>query len=320
MKNVFQILFLLICQNFYSQYYKVVSQTTKEPISYATISFANGQGIFADDEGVFYFNNKRYADIDSLYISALGFKELGLSTTDLPAKIMLTEEVSELKEVVVTAENLGKFKTKKKNPFIHDDYFKSWLPTVESEIAVFFPKIPLKPTKIAAVFLPILLEDSRSNNGKKQPFSTLFKMQFYQNKKGAPGARVPLEDIIFRITEKSKTNFEVDVSDSKIFIPEDGIFIAIQVLGYTDKNGKLQQTKKYSEIETSRGIVKVPTTFRPLLPFTNKIEKNITFARRIFFRNRTWQRFDKNYTEGNNLIRIKHSNYGMGIKMHVYEK
>lgn len=319
-KKIVFILLASINSLSYCQTYTVLDATTKVPVSYATISFGNGNGLFADGDGVFNFTQRRYSDIDSLYISALGHQELAISTKNLTSPILLIPEIAELKEVVITAENLGKYKILKKKPIIHDDYFKSWLPTVESEIAVFFPKSPLKSTKIASVYLPIILEDTRGSSGKKQGFSTLFKMQFYKSNKGVPGKRLPVENVIFRITEKDKPGYELDISEHKVFIPKEGIFVSIQVLGYTDKAGKLQQTKKYHEVETNRGIVKVPTTFRPLLPFTDKIQNNITFARRIFFRSRTWQRFDKNYSEGNNLIRINHMNYGMGLKMHVYEK
>jgi len=57
----------------------VTSQTTihdaetEKPVSYATISFGNGQGLFADNEGYFVFKEKLYKDIDSLFISALGY-------------------------------------------------------------------------------------------------------------------------------------------------------------------------------------------------------------------------------------------------------
>ncbi|WP_378174325.1 hypothetical protein [Aquimarina sp. SS2-1] len=319
MKKVSPILILLLFQAMYGQSYKILDSLEKFPISYATISFGNGNGLFADGDGVFQFSKKRYSDIDSIYISALGYKNKGLSTLNLPKTITLTQDIAELQEVVVKAENLGKYKTKKKNSKIHDDYFRCWLPTVESEIAVFFPKDPLKSTKIASVYLPIMMESSGST-GKKQSFSTLFKMQFYQNDDGFPGKRLPGDDIIFRITNKDKTNFELDISEYKIFIPKNGVFVSIQVLGYMDKEGKLQHTKKYHEVETRKGIVKVSTTFRPLLPFTDKIEDNRTFTRRIFFKNRTWQRFDEEYSENNILIQKGFMNYGMGIKMHVYEK
>lgn len=320
MKKVSLILLLLLFQGIHAQVHTVLNKTQKSPISYATISFGNGNGLFADADGVFKFTRKRYTDIDSLYISALGYKEKVVSTTNLPKTILLTPDIAELQEVVINAENLGKYKTKKKSSKIHDDYFRCWLPTVESEIAVFFPRDPLKSTKIASVYLPVMMESSRESSGRKQAFSTLFKMQFYHNNDGFPGKRLVGDDIIFRITNKDKSNFEIDISEYKVFIPKNGVFVAIQVLGYTDKEGKLQHTKKYHEVETKKGIVKVSTTFRPLLPFTNKIENTITFTRRIFFKNRTWQRFDKEYSENNILIQRGFMNYGMGLKMHIYEK
>lgn len=320
MKKVLLLLVLLVYQCIYSQTYTIKDSGEKFPISYATISFGNGNGLFADEDGVFEFSKKRYKDIDSLYISALGYKEKGISTNSLPKTIELIPDVSQLQEVVVKAENLGRYKTKKKGSKVHDDYFKCWLPTVESEIAVFFPRDPLKSTKIASVYLPVMMESSRGSSSKKQAFSTLFKMQFYRNENGFPGKRLVGDDIIFRITNDDKTNFELDILEHKVFVPKNGVFVSIQVLGYTDKNGKLQHTKKYHEVETRKGIVKVSTTFRPLLPFTNKIEDNITFTRRIFFKNRTWQRFDEKYSENNMLIQKGFMNYGMGLKMHVYEK
>lgn len=321
MKKVCFILVLLMFEGIYAQVYKIQDAEQKFPISYATISFGNGNGLFADADGIFKFSEKRYNGIDSLFISALGYKEKGLSTKNLPKNILLIPDIAELQEVVVKADNLGKYKTKKKNSKVHDDYFRCWLPTVESEIAVFFPRDPLKSTKIASVFLPVMMETSSgSSSGRKQSFSTLFKMQFYENNNGTPGKRLSGDDIIFRITNKDKTNFELDISEYKVFIPKNGVFVSVQVLGYTDKEGKLQDTKKYHEVETRKGIVKISTTFRPLLPFTNKIEDNITFTRRIFFKNRTWQCFDKKYSENNTLIQKGFMNYGMGIKMHVYEK
>jgi len=177
MKKVLPILILLISQCIYCQTYKIQDSVQKFPISYATISFGNGNGLFADGDGNFRFNRKWYTNIDSLYISALGYKEKIVSTKNLPTIIALTPEIAELQEVVITAENLGRYKTKKKSAKIHDDYFRCWLPTVESEIAVFFPRIPLKSTKIASVFLPVMMESSRKSSGKKQSFSTLFKFR-----------------------------------------------------------------------------------------------------------------------------------------------
>ncbi|WP_024769426.1 hypothetical protein [Aquimarina macrocephali] len=320
MKKLSHLLLLFLAQIVYSQTYTVLDSVQNTPISYATISFRNGSGTFADADGNFQFSKKWYSDIDSLYVSSIGYKELALSTAALPKKILLVQDIAELKEVYITAEKKRKYKTKKLASEVHNDYFKSWLPTVESEIAVFFPKSSEKSTKIASVYLPIKTESSNRNSNKKQSFSTLFKMQFYSNNNGYPGKRLSYEDIIFKVTNKDKSNFELNVSEHKVFIPKEGVFVSIQVLGYTDKNGKLQQTKKYSEIETRKGIVKVSTTFRPLLPFTDKISSYKTFTRRVFFKNRTWQRFDRGYSKNNNLIKNNNTNYGMGLKLHLYEE
>ncbi len=320
MKKLFPLLLLLVTQISYSQVFKVLDSVKKYPISYATISFGNGNGTFADAEGNFRFSKKWYPDIDSLYISALGHKELVIATKNLPENILLVQNVAELKEVIITAEKKRKYKTKKIASNVHNDYFNCWLPTVESEIAVFFPKNTSKPTKIASVYLPVKVESSNRNASKGQPFSTLFKMQFYENTRGFPGARLPYEDIIFKITDKDKSNFELNVSEYKVYIPKEGVFVSIQVLGYADKTGKLQQTKKYHEVETRKGIVKVSTTFRPLLPFTSKINGYKTFTRRIFYKNRKWLRFDREYSNNNNLIKNNSTNYGMGLKLHLFEE
>ncbi len=320
MKKPVFLLLLFLVQIVCSQTYTVLDSVRNEPISYATISFGNGNGTFADADGNFRFSKKWYPDIDSLYVSALGHKELVLSTQTLPEKILLVEDIAELVEVYITAEKKRKYKTKRITPEIHNDYFRCWLPTVESEIAVFFSKNSEKSTKVAAVYLPVKVESSNRNSSKGQSFSTLFKMQFYGNDRGFPGKRLPYEDIIFTVNNTDKSNFELDVSEYRVYIPKEGIFVSIQVLGYADKEGKLQQAKKYHEVETRKGIVKVSTTFRPLLPFTNKISGNKTFTRRVFFKNRSWQRFDAEYSENNNLIKNNDTNYGMGLKLHLYEE
>lgn len=320
MKKLSALLLLFFAQIIYSQTYTVVDSTQKTPVSYATISFGNGNGTFADADGRFNFSKKWYPDIDVLYISSVGYNEVAISTETMPKTIFLTGSIDELNEVHITAEKKRKYKIKKLPSEIHNDYFKCWLPTVESEIAVFFPKDPEKSSKIASVYLPIKTDDSNKNSSRPPSFSTLFKMQFYTNNNGYPQKRLPYDDIIFLVSDQDKPNFELDISEHKVFIPKEGIFVSIQVLGYADINGKLQQTKKYSQIETRKGTVKVSTTFRPLLPFTDKISNYRTFTRRIFYKNREWQRFDKEYSTTNNLIKNNNTNYGMGLRLHLFEE
>lgn len=322
-----KLLLLLTCFIFslsYSQT-KIIDKETSFPISYATISFGNGNGIFADDDGKFTFTKKLYHDIDTLYISSLGYKDLKIATENLQETITLESLSEELQEVIVQVKPTGKFKIETLKPTLHDDYFKCWLPTIESELAVFFPNENQKPKQITTLYLPIKTEasnwnDRKKSNVKKRPFSTLFKVQFYEKNNGLPGDVLSYEKVIFRVTEQSENVFELDITENDIFIPKNGIFVSIQILGYTDKQGKLLPNKKYQEVKTRKGIVKVSTTFRPLLPFTNEISAKRTFIKRIFLDNNEWIRYEKQNISRSKLLAEGLNNYGMGIKMKVYQR
>jgi len=304
---------------------KIIDEETQYPVSYATVSFGNGQGIFADDDGMFIFTEKRYPDIDSLFISALGYKDLAMATKNLPKTIIMQVEDEKLDEVIVKARVSRKFKKETIKPYLDDDYYKCWLPTIESEIAVFFPNNNEKLKKITSVLFPITLESKdwkkrKRSNADKRKFSTLFKVKFYKNNNGTPGDVMTYTNIVFRVTEKNGDEFELDVSEHDLFIPDNGFFVSIQVLGYTDPNGKLLPNKKYKEIKGKNGKVKIPTNFRPLLPFTDEIDSHNTFIKRVFISGNNWVQFKKGNGIESSLLRTNLNNYGVGINFNVYKE
>ncbi|HNQ28477.1 MAG TPA: carboxypeptidase-like regulatory domain-containing protein, partial [Aquaticitalea sp.] len=79
----------------------IKDETTKQPVSFATISFGNGNGVFADDEGSFIFTEKLYPDIDTLYISALGYKDLVVPSVNLGPTLYMKTQIDHLNEVVI---------------------------------------------------------------------------------------------------------------------------------------------------------------------------------------------------------------------------
>ncbi len=322
---MYKILLIIVCLGqLASAQITINDSITKYPISYATISFGNGQGIFADDEGQFIFTKKLYPDIDSLFISALGFKNRNLSTKNLPSFLLMQPQADVLDEVIVGVKLDRKFKEETLKPYLDDDYYNCWLPTIESEIAVFFPKTTSKDQKLSSVQFPIALESkdwkkrNRSNSDKK-PFSTLFKVRFYANNKGIPGKVLSYETIVFKATEKNGDAVDFNVDDYNIYIPKSGFFVSIQVLGYTDKAGKLLPNKKYKEIKSKNGVVKIPTNFRPLLPFTNEIKTNNTFIRRVFISGNNWVKFEKGNGFKSSLIDRNLNNYGIGLTYKTYK-
>ncbi|MFC4721091.1 hypothetical protein ACFO5O_02075 [Geojedonia litorea] len=293
-------------------------------MSYATVSFGNGYGIFADDDGVFYFSKKLYPDVDSLHISALGYKDLSISTQNLASTIYLETQADELDEILINVKVDRKFSEETLKPYLDDDYYHCWLPTIESEIAVFFPNTKEQLTKITNIHFPITLESKdwekrKRKNADKKPFSTLFKVKFYKNNNGIPGEVMTYDNIVFRATERNGDNFNLDVSNNNLFVPSNGFFVSIQVLGYTDKVGKLLPNKKYKEIKSNNGVVKIPTNFRPLLPFTDKISTNRTFIKRVFLNDNKWIQFMRGNIIDSSLLRAGLNNYGVGVTYRVYK-
>lgn len=298
---------------------------TSHPVSYATVSFNNGNGLFANDEGEFVFTKKLYPDIDTLYISALGYKDLKVATENLSKILLMATDVNTLDEVLLTAKIDRKFKVEAIKPYLDDDYYNCWLPTIESEIAVYFnnPDDALK--KITKVHFPITLESKdwekrKRANAEKKPFSTLFKVKFYNNENGHPGKELSFQTIVFRATEKDGDKFTLDVSGKGIFMPQSGVFVSLQVLGYTDDKGKLLANKKYKEIKSNDGsIIKIPTNFRPLLPFTDKIAEHKTYVKRVFVNDNKWTQFEKGSNFQSTLLQSGHYNYGIGLTFNVYK-
>ncbi|WP_044399079.1 hypothetical protein [Lacinutrix sp. Hel_I_90] len=324
LKKEIPVLLMLVVTLFSGAQNTTLISENQEPISYATISFGNGNGLFADDAGQFYFTKKLYSDIDSLYISALGYKKLTLSTINLPSTIVLESKVSKLQEIIISGLPKGKFKIEEIEPITHDDYFKCWLPTIESEIAVFFPNESAHIKRLKTLEIPIKVEsknwgDRKQKTSEKRPFSTLFKVNFYENANGFPGEVITYDKIVFIATEKNEDIYELDVLDHNLIMPKEGLFISLQVLGYTDNKGKLLPNKKYQEVKTKRGIVKVSTTFRPLLPFTDDIVEKRTFVKRVFLNGGAWVRYEKENIDNSNLLKAGLNNYGLGFKMEVYK-
>ncbi len=317
------LLFLSICCCFYlgaAQKITIVNKANEEPVSFATISFGNGKGTFADGDGVFTLSRKRYPDVDSLYVTALGFEDLKIATVDVTPTLYMTASTSRMDAIVVFAQLKGKYKEKEVDAIVHDNYFDCWLPTVESEIAVRFDRVDQKITALKSVLIPVMVEESQaSKKGKLRAFSTLFRIQFYNvDPNGSPARQSTYPSQTFVITQETDDVYELNVEELNIQIPKNGLFAAIQVLGFTYPDGRLIDAKKYREIKTRRGLEKISTTYRPLLPFTDKIEGKQTWVRRIFFNNRTWQPFDLSYNPNSKLVRSGHDNYGMGAILKVY--
>ncbi|WP_231931282.1 hypothetical protein [Bizionia sp. APA-3] len=127
-----------------------------------------------------------------------------------------------------------------------------------------------------------------------------------------------MKTLFFVATEKGGDVYNLDVSGYNMTIPKDGFFVSLQVLGYTDKSGKLLPNKKYKELKGPEGTVKIPTNFRPLLPFTDEISLHNTYIKRVFIGGNNWIQFKQGNIESG-LLKKGLNNYGIGFTYKVYK-
>ena len=176
-KYIFQVVIIFFTIGISAQTITIRDSLNSEPIPFSTISFGNGLGNFADEEGQFNFSMEKYNDVDTLFISAMGYTEKAVLTNGLPESLLLKPKVSQLTEVVVSVTKEGKFKFRKQKPLSHSDLFASWLPTVESEVAILIKRHEDKPSQISKLLLPINADSKYKSKGIGK-FATIFRINF----------------------------------------------------------------------------------------------------------------------------------------------
>ena len=121
--------------------------------------------------------------------------------------------------------------------------------------------------------------------------------------------------MVYLVTQEAGDLFEIDLDDYSIVVPDEGLFVSVQVLGYADKQGKLLPNKKYKEIRGREGVVKIPTNFRPLLPFTKSIPEYRTYIKRVFINGNKWKQFKPDSGIESTLLDKGYTNYGVGVTL-----
>ncbi|GAA0714796.1 hypothetical protein GCM10009430_08430 [Aquimarina litoralis] len=87
---------------------KVVDKKTNEPIPYATIELAKNRGVITNEEGKFSITlDEKLAQIDSIYISSMGYQKVGIALNAISDSIIYIEpKAIELSGVFISNKNL----------------------------------------------------------------------------------------------------------------------------------------------------------------------------------------------------------------------
>ena len=220
MKQLLTITFLLLSTFGFSQFKAVIiNSETKKKVPYVNIWVENENiGATSNEEGEFELK------IDSskiILFSAIGFETKRINSDSIKNTLELKPLVTQLGEVVIVSERqsqeliIGKFKKSKIN-----HYFGAR--TMPWILARFFE---YKEEYSNTPFLKTIgvLTDSDIKDAK-------FIIRLYSVGENGEPDKYIYDKNIFGIAKKGKNITEIDVSDLNIAFPEEGLFIAIEML------------------------------------------------------------------------------------------
>lgn len=302
----------------------LLDEETKDPIPFATIIYKNNLGTFTDERGTFLLDHS----FEKLVVKSIGYKELNKNVIEIKDTLWMSPEPINLQPIVVS-QFPRKFSYSEVRMKSNNDFTKSYLSFVGNEIStLILGNEKTKKSYLTNIKIPtnssILIVTTKDNSKGKivnEPFCSVFQIQFYKNENGNPGRLLDYESILIKITQKDDKYFKINLSEKKIVIPKEGVFLGLLAIGSADENGNLSLDNPYEEKFTQNGLIKIGLSIRPLLPITEDINSNRTFMRYKFKTDgdESWSVFDR-YSFTNSTTKIhKNLNLGIGYELKNYD-
>jgi hypothetical protein len=295
----------------------VTDKVTELPISYVNISFGDNDGIYTNENGQFNLN---LITADKMSLSALGYKTKTVISDSITNQVIFLDPENTLLEEVILDNFKRKFKIQKTKPINDKDYLNSYRNPIGNEIACFIENrfndndIQLKSITIPSYNKTMDLTGPRKQILKRHPFSTLYKINFYENDNGLPGNHIKTENITVLFNEKTD-KLKIDLETHQIYIPQTGCFISLLNLGPADENGVLIPTSPFYERKTKKGTFQFPKHIRPYFPVNYDKNEHNTYQRSTFGTNNVWEVF---YLNNSKLDMV--NNISLGHELKIFDE
>jgi len=204
----------------------VLDAKTKEPIPYVNLSFLNTlKGTSTDETGHFFIDVPEVLLEKDVHISSLGYEEKVLKGKILAEaqNIYMEEDSFELDEVVLS-ETWGDSAVL--NPIssysLTSGFSSSSTPWV---LGLYFPNIGARQKVIEKVIVFFQQQSGALKSESK------FRLRVYNvdPDTGAPGEDLLRENVILN-TKEEDTHVNVDLSEYKIVVPREGVYIGLEWL------------------------------------------------------------------------------------------
>lgn len=246
----FWVLFLIF-GNALAQQKGIVVDEQNNPISYVNIWVENKEkGTTTDEKGFFELN---CSQTENLIISAIGFEKI---VAPFSERITLKKAIYTLEEVVVShpkntkeveignSKMANSFQLSGNYPMIFAKYF------------------PYKEQYSDTPYLKKVVVMTRSISKE-----ATFRLRILSvGQDGLPFLDIPYKDIVVKVKKGKKVNI-IDVSEHKIKIPENGLFIGYEFL-------LIEENKYFFEYKTENNNKQGYYSYSPDLVINNTDEEN----------------------------------------------
>jgi hypothetical protein len=281
----------------------VLDCKTKKTLSYVTIfNIKNKIGFYTNEKGSFSLADLKS---DSLYISHISYKTLNLKTSEIKDTIFLNPNLEILDEINIIS---GKSKEKTIG-YIKKTKTLSWNIKEKTELATLINyKKKYKSAYIKKIYLPIgKLQLHLIDNKIKESypnFKSIFRIHIYSNSNGSPGVEILDKPLVIECNEKTLDIIEINILEKFIKLPQNGVFIGVEMIGELDNKRNLLDKK---------GKLILPSFL-----FTRKKKNNIlseTFIKTIID-NGKWRSTKKHNKSISNFSKY---NMAISLELSIYD-
>lgn len=260
---------------------QIIDSQTKKPIGFATITFGDGLGSYTNENGEFIFEKKQ-----NFSVSMLGYKTLSVSETEFKNSIELDIEPFLIDEIVVSNKKEKQKISKQKPYWRNSTWLDSYTPQIGNEIAVLIPNEKNQDMTLSKITIPVATNPMRIFDKNKNPLKsrddfphTIIRIQFYKNENNSPKELLYSDRIIANVHNSKEKFKEIDLENYGIDIPENGLFVGIEFIGFSDENQKYLFVPNFRNVEQDGKKIKVAQHLNICIPIDEKSKKQNTFVR-----------------------------------------
>ncbi len=283
MKKLLFIVFITFTTIVFSQQkIQIIDIQTKEPIGFATIVIGEGVGGYTDEDGYFYFDKKQ-----NFSINMLGYKTLFVAESDFRDTIELEVEPVLIDEIVVSNKKRKQKISEQKPYWKNSTWLDSYTPQIGNEIAVLIPNDEKQQMILSKITIPVATNPYRVFDKKsKELFKrfeelphTTIRIRFYSNENNKPKEILYSDDIVVNIHNYKEKYPRINLEEYQIKVPEDGLFIGIEFIGFADQNQKYFYVPNFRIVKRNGIKVKSSNSLDLCIPIDQKNKKEYSYIR-----------------------------------------